>query len=205
MVSSTCSAAAQSSSWVLPIVWFDLLPISCTTKIKIIVLINEMHYFYQELMLQVNGLIYIWIIINSKDQNSQASVIWKCSIKALVILDWLGSLWTPKVRSTKARGNQLKHVRAGQDVDVGGRCSGHLYLPASSLVTASKKSCSFALSMDLGIFAVCCPVGNSLTAVMHQDPCWWLFVSHLCVNYSADQNQSDFSVDRETCPTNLVL
>lgn len=133
MVSSPCSAAAQSSSWVLAVVCFDLLPI----RNKKPVLINEVHYFCQ--VLQVTCLIYIWIIINSKDQNSQASVTWKCSTKSLVILDRLGLLWTSKVRSTKVMSNKLKHVGTGPDVDAGGRCSGLLYKPASLLFSSIKE------------------------------------------------------------------
>lgn len=141
-------------------------PLTCflwaAHKKYIIFLIRKVQCLYQVLMLQVICLIYIWIIINSKDENSQASVIWKCSFKLLVILDWLGLLWTPKVRSTKARGNKLKHVGAGPDGNAGGRCSDLLYRPASLLFTASeRKLCLCAESgCRFDNFAECCPTGQ---------------------------------------------
>lgn len=102
---STCSLADQSSSCVLPVDCFKLLPIDCTK--------NKHCLNKESAVLWVSCFIYIWIIISSKDQNSQASVTWKCSIKSLNSLDWIGSLWTPKSVSTKARDDKVVGSRHG--------------------------------------------------------------------------------------------
>lgn len=95
----TCSVAAQSSSCVLPVDCFELLPIICTK--------SKCSLDRGSAILRVSCFIYIWIIINSKDQNSQVTVTWKCSIKWFSSLGWIGSLWASKSVSSKARDDKV--------------------------------------------------------------------------------------------------
>lgn len=128
--------------------------------------LDKFSAFLQVLMLRVGCLIYIWIIITRKDQNSQASVTWKCNIESLDILGWLSSSWAPEVGGTKARGNKVKIMGAGWDVHTGDAMSTYTRLCHYFPTVPTKE---LALSTDfeyfyVDIFALCCPVGILLNS-----------------------------------------